>query len=399
MEKKRVYLDYNASTPLHPLVLEQVPQWLDLWGNPSSIHWAGRMAKSKLSHARNQIAHCLGVKPTELIFTSGGTEANNLAIKGLIEKLKGKKLLIGSAEHPSLTQAAQSITSIAGHQIDLELIPYDPHGEIDLLAYEKMLHSSNKPIGLVSVMMVQNETGAIAPIKKMAKMAHQAGALFHSDAVQALGKMKFNLSHLDIDLATFSAHKFYSLKGCGILYCRQGTVELIPQIEGGRGERSRRAGTENLLAIASMGYMCSMNEFHYQSLLEIEALSSYFEKKVLEEVSHIKIVAHSAKKVPGVFTIVVQGVSGESLLMKLDIDGIAVSMGSACNSGRTEPSLSLQAMGLSKEEASTAIRISFGWGTTHEDIDFFIDALRKNVNYLRSCDHLSNNASVVTHVS
>ncbi len=382
----QVYLDHNATTPISELVAQQVPRWLEQWGNPSSIHQAGRGPKALMRTARDQVARMLGVNPLELIFTSGGSEANNLALKGVFESFERpsilprkdrRKYLVSSVEHPSLRR---TVEYLAERGAQIEFIPVHRDGSIDLDEYERLLDDD---VALVSVMYANNETGNIFPIKKMAEMAHSVGALFHSDCVQALGKANLNLRDLGVDLASFAGHKFYALKGCGVLYTRKG-LNLESLIHGGGQERHRRGGTENILGIASLGAMCALKDEVGIRAVETERLRDHFEARVLEEIPAISITGVESPRLPNTSSLIIPGVDGETLLMNLDMRGFAVSTGAACSSGSPEPSPVLLAMGLSRAEAQSSLRVGLGWGTTRDEMDRFVETLKAVVLHLRS---------------
>lgn len=384
----RVYLDHNATSPIAMRVRERVPAWLELWGNPSSIHQSGRGPKTLMRDSRETIAKFLGVNPLELVFTSGGSEANNLALKGVFETFQRPELyarefrnryLVSSAEHPSVKKSAEYLRSRGAI---VETIPVKRNGEIDLAAYETLLTDQT---ALVSVMLANNETGAIFPIKEMAALAHSRGALFHTDGVQALGKIEFSLADLGVDLASFSGHKFYSLKGAGVLFAKRG-VQLESLIHGGGQERHRRGGTENLLAIASLASMCELKSEVPLRSREMEVLRDHFEARVLEEISQVSITGAGVARLPNTSSLLIPGVDGEILLMNLDLRGFSVSTGAACSSGSPEPSPVLLAMGLTRAEAQSSLRVGLGWSTTRDQIDRFVDTLKDVVRHLRSID-------------
>lgn len=379
---KTIYLDHNATAPLAPGLKSRLPEWAELWGNPSSIHWAGRGPKALMREARQNLAQMLGVQPLELIFTSGGSEANNLAFKGLLEApVNGRdQILISAVEHPSLRRAAEALTR---RGFSLDVIPVSRDGRLDLSVLEAKLSART---ALVSVMYANNETGHIFPIKEIAQRAHAVGAWMHTDAVQALGKIPVNLPELGVDLASFSGHKFYALKGCGVLFARRG-VSLRSLIDGGGQERGRRAGTENLLSIASLGEMCRRaGEIPAQSE-RLRALRDQMEARICREISGVTITGCEAPRLPNTSSLVLDAVDGETLLMNLDVRGFAVSTGAACSSGSPEPSPVLLAMGLTRDEAQSSLRLSLGWGTEAEDIDLFIDELKAVVARLRGFRH------------
>jgi cysteine desulfurase len=373
-----VYLDHNATTPVHPEILAKVPEWLASWGNPSSIHAFGRGPKSVLREARQKIADLTGVQPLELIFTAGGSEANNLALKGA--GVKRKHYVVSAVEHPSVRKTAEWLGT-QGCRVDFFAVDRD--GRVDLDQLRSLVSTET---AMVSCMLANNETGHIYPLKEIAAIAHAQGALVHTDAVQALGKIEFNLRELGVDLATFSGHKFYALKGCGVLYARKG-VTINPIIHGGAQERGRRAGTENLLSIAALGFMCGKKSEIAAQGQRIAELRDHMEKRIVSEIEHTVVTGPSGRRLPNTSSLCLQGVDGETLLMNLDVRGFGVSTGAACSSGNPEPSPTLLAMGLTREEAQSSLRLSLGWGNTREEVDRFVDELKTVVARLRSFEH------------
>jgi cysteine desulfurase len=398
----RVYFDHNATTKPAEFLKEKVSQWLDQWGNPSSIHWAGRGPKALLRDSRRAVAQLLGCDPLEIVFTSGGSEANNLAIKGVfeaieaIEAIESGRLtgsgpsevprdhyLLSAVEHPSVTKAMQYLKS-RGARVDV--IPVNRDGQLDLEKYESLLGPRT---ALVSVMFANNETGHILPVAKVAKLAHKAGALVHCDGVQALGKARVDVRNWQVDLATFSGHKCYALKGCGVLYVRKGT-RLQSLIHGGGQERGRRAGTENLLAIASFATMAEQmakSEVLEAHLARMTELRDRLERMVGGRIGGVAVTGAAGPRIANTSSMVIEGVDGETLLMNLDMRGFCVSTGAACSSGSPEPSPVLLAMGLSRAEAQSSLRVSLGWHSTVNEVDHFVETLAAVVERLRSFRH------------
>lgn len=379
MLSKGVYLDYNATAPVHADVQAAVPQWLESWGNPSSIHAYGRDAKKWIREARSEFSTLIQCHPTELLFTSGGSEANNTVIKGLLRSTAAQdrpELITTTIEHPSVLRSMEYAESLG---FVCHRIPVDRQGTFDFEFYKKVL--SEKTL-LVSVMAANNETGFLMPLDKITSMAHKVGALVHTDAVQTLGRISFQVQDPKVDFATFSGHKFYALKGCGVLFSRRGQG-LENLIHGGGQERGRRAGTENTLAIASLGLMAKKIrlENNYELL---KSLRNQLEEQILQLIPDVTITGLAAKRLPNTSSLVISGVHGESLLMSLDVKGFAVSTGAACSSGSPEPSHVLTAIGLSPMEAQASLRLSVGWMTTSEEITAFVLALSKTVAHLRS---------------
>lgn len=371
-----IYLDHNATTPVAAAVADSISEWLVSWGNPSSIHWAGRAPKALIRDARRSLGKLLNCEPLEIIFTAGGSESNNMALKGF----RLNHLVCSEVEHPSIMKAAKFL---AKNGVRVSYISVDKDGRIDLEAYKHILKDK---VDLVSVMYANNETGHIFPIEEMARLAHEVGALFHCDMVQALGKVKVDLKKLNVDMASFSGHKFYGLKGGGVLYVRKG-VQLESLIHGGGQERHRRAGTENVLAIAAMGKMASYGTEVESRSEELGVLRQHLEQRLLKEIPGSEIHGRSQPRLPNTTSMHIPGVDGETLLMNLDMEGYAVSTGAACSSGNPEPSPVLLAMGFTREEAQSSLRLSLGWGTTKEQIDAFVESLKQVVERLRSFQH------------
>lgn len=381
--KRRIYLDHNATTPVDGEVLARLSSWAMEWGNPSSIHVFGRGPKTRLREARDAVARALGCSSLEVVFTSGGSEANNLALKGAMSAARARgdqrrHILISALEHPSLKRAAMSL--VRDFNAEVEVIPVDRSGRVKLDDVQSRLRPGQTL--LVSVMLANNETGVLQPVREIAQMAHAAGALMHTDAVQALGKMPLNLRELDVDLASFAAHKFYALKGAGALYHRKG-VPLDALIDGGGQERFRRGGTENLLAISAFGHMCTRIGEVVERAEHMRQLRNEFETQVRARIPSISITAGESPRLPSTSSLVIPGVDGETLLMALDMDGFAVSTGAACSSGSPEPSPVLLAMGLSRDEAQASLRVGIGWSTTAAEIAAFVDRLVRVVERLR----------------
>ncbi len=375
----RVYLDHNATTPLHSEVRARLLEWADDWGNPSSIHQEGRGPKARMREARDSIAKILGAHPLEVIFTAGGSESNNLVMKSIQTHAGESKrhILLSSLEHPSLRRAAEALVRFG---FEVEFIRAHRSGVIDVDDLRAKLRPGRT--ALVSVMLANNETGVIQPILEVVRLAQAAGARVHTDAVQALGKMSVNVRELGVDFASFSGHKFYALKGAGVLYAAKGTL-VEPLIYGGGQERHRRGGTENVLAIASLGYMTTMASAIDERAAAMARLRDRFEAEVLSTITDVSVNGASELRLPSTSSLLIPGTDGETMLMALDMEGFAVSTGAACSSGSPEPSPVLLAMGLTRAEAQCSLRVGVGWGTTDADIDRFVIALKKVVARLR----------------
>ncbi len=382
LEGKNVYLDFNATTPPAAFIAAKISEWIHLWGNPSSIHWSGRGPKAVLRETHKKVAQWLGVDALEIVFTSGGSEANNMALKGLWKLAQTrtperKKILISAVEHPSVRETANALIEEGAI---VETIKVNRDGFLDLEDFEAKLTSE---VALVSVMFANNETGNIFPIGKLCKKAHKEGAFFHTDAVQALGKINFNLKNLGVDAASFSAHKFYALKGCGFGYIAAHVGGIDSLIHGGPQERRRRAGTENILAIAALSEVCQLASRVESESARVCELRDHLQERILAEISEVSVTGKEAPRLTNTLNLVVSGIDGESLLMNLDLAGFSVSTGAACSSGNPEPSPALLAMGLKHWEAQSSLRLSLGWSTQKIEIDNFVEALKETVSRLR----------------
>ncbi len=386
--KALIYFDHNATTPVCKEVLEALPEFAEAWGNASSIHWAGRQPKNIIRDARKAVADAVGASTLEIIFTVGGSEANNTVIKGVFEHYQSAQFLspeqrrrrhymCSAVEHPAVFKTMMHMKSLG---VRVDVIPVNRRGEIDLKFYEEHL---SEETALVSVMFANNETGTLFPIKQMAEMAHAKGALFHTDAVQAFGKVPVNLHELGVDFASFSGHKFYSIKGSGFLYSRKGS-NFSPLIHGGAQERHRRGGTENTLGIGCLGVVAKRVSMIDEKVRTVGVLRDHMEKRLLSEIPDVTVTAGESPRLPNTSSLVLLGVDGETMLMSMDIKGYAVSTGAACSSGNPEPSPVLLAMGLTREEAQNSLRVSLGWDTTLEQVDSFVETLKAVVARLRS---------------
>jgi cysteine desulfurase len=351
------YLDHNATSPLRSQAAEAVSHALGVWGNPSSVHADGRAARRIVEDARRRVAGLAGTNPAAVVFTSGGTEANNLALRGC-----GRRRILASAsEHLSVLEAADGI----------ETIPVDGDGVVDLDALRKML--SDGADAVVSVMLANNETGVIQPVPAVAELARAAGALFHCDAVQGAGKVPLNFKDLGADMVTLSAHKIGGPKGAGALIVDD-RVQLRPLIRGGGQERGRRSGTENVPGITGFGAAAELATAELKGAVDLAALRDRLESGLIEYIPGARVIAGDAARLPNTSCIALPGVSAETQLMALDLAGFAVSAGSACSSGKVKASHVLRAMGLADEVAGCAIRVSLGPTNNEAEIDAFVAA-------------------------
>jgi len=365
-----IYLDHNATTPIDPRVLEAMLPYLSgPYGNASSVHRYGRAARDAIEAARVQVAALVGAEASEVTFTSGATESNNLAIKGLTEGRSPSRVLYGATEHPAILEAAESLRP---HGWDVGTIAIDRAGVVDWSAFEAQLARGS--VRLAALMLANNETGVIQDCARVAQMVHAAGGLFHVDAVQAAGKLPFSFAGTGADLMCLSAHKLYGPKGVGALIVKS-HVELLTQLHGGGQERGLRGGTENLAAIVGFGVACELAAAETSlRIARWTELKSRLETG-LRALSGITIFGDGSPCLANTAQFGVAGWEGEALLMALDRKGIAVSSGSACASGTGEPSHVLLGMGWDRDTAFSAIRVSLGVATTEAEIDRFLAVL------------------------
>jgi cysteine desulfurase len=378
----RIYLDHNATTPVEPAAAAAMMRALqDLFGNASSVHYYGQQAKAALDDSRSAVAALIGAEPSEVIFTSGGTEADNFAIRGAAEALEvtGRKHLITSGiEHEAVIN---TFKALARRGWKTTVLPLDATG---IVSPDRLRDVITDQTALVSIMHANNEIGTIQPVDELAQVAHAHGALFHTDAVQTAGKIPVNVRAHGVDLLSLSGHKFYGPKGAGALWVKRG-VRLSPFLAGGKQERNRRAGTENVPGLIGMGVAASraMEKMATESV-RLSALRDRLENGILSAVPQTDVNGAREPRVPNTTNISFDRVEAESLLIALDLEGVAVSTGSACSSGTLEPSHVLKAMNLSSHRAQNSIRFSLGASNTEEQIDRVIAILPRIVTKLRS---------------
>ena len=384
---RKVYLDNAATTFVSGEVLqEMLPCFNAIYGNSNSLHSFGRDASAIVDRARDRIAHAINAeKSNEIYFTSGGTEADNWAIKGIAHayKSKGKHIITSSIEHHAVLDACKQLEN---EGFEVTYLPVDKFGLVNLA---DVIHAIREDTILISIMAVNNEVGTIQNIKAIAKTAHDYNIIFHTDAVQAIGAFKIDVQDMEIDAMSMSAHKIYGPKGVGALYLKNG-VMIENLLNGGNQERGKRGGTVNVPAVAGFGkaveIACRDISINQQKL---KAIRDYFIKSINEKIEYVQINGHPHQKIAGTVNMSFEMAEGESLLMLLDLDGIAVSTASACMSNALEPSHVLRAMGLSDELAQSAIRFSFGKNLSKSDIDYVVEMLAKNVSRLRSISALT----------
>lgn len=378
----RIYFDHNATTPVDAAVIEAISRVLSSnFGNASSVHYFGQQAKAVLDDARTVVAGLIGGEPSEIVFTSGGTEADNFALRGVAEAAEptGRRHLISAGiEHEAVLNTLKALGR-RGWKVTLL-----PVGASGILSPDALRDAMTDDTALVSVMHANNEVGTVQPIAELAQIARSHGAVFHTDAVQSVGKIPVNVKALGVDLLSLSAHKFYGPKGAGALWIRRGT-RVTSILTGGKHERNRRAGTENVPAIAGFGTAARLAAAKLGAeQARIAALRDRLEEAVLERVTGTAINGAREPRVPNTTNIGFENIEAESLLIALDLEGIAVSTGSACSSGTLEPSHVLRAMGLPTHRTQNSIRISLGSGNTEQEVDYFLDKLPKVVEKLRT---------------
>lgn len=367
-----IYLDNNATTKTDEEVVKaMMPYLLDNYGNPSSIYKLGRENRKVVEDSREKIAEILNCKPDEIYFTSGGSESDNTAIRGIAYsyKNKGNHIITSKIEHPAVLETCKLLEK-EGFEVS-----YIGVGENGIINLEELKNAIRPTTTLITIMFANNEIGTIEPIEEIGKIARKHNIYFHTDAVQAMGNLKIDVQRMNIDALSMSAHKFYGPKGVGALYVREG-IEFDKQQEGGHQERDKRAGTENVAGIVGLGKAI---ELAYENIDEYNKkllnLREYYINQVEENISNIRINGHRTNRLPGNANISFLNMDGEEILFDLDEAGICGSAGSACNSGSGEPSHVLTAIGLPKEAAGTALRITFGEQNTKEDVDYLVNTL------------------------
>ena len=383
---KTIYMDANATTPLLPdVVAAMAPFWTEHFANPSSVHQPGQRARAALEQARDQVTALLGCRATEVLFTSGGTESDNLAVFGVMEHARATEpgtrphLITSAIEHDAVLRAAEALERRG--DVDVTTLPCSPTGRVEPATLAAALTPRTR---LVSIMLANNETGVIQPISELAAIAHAAGALFHTDAVQAAGKLPLSVDDLGCDLLTISGHKVYGPKGTGALYVRRKTA-LSPLHFGGPQERQRRAGTENVAGLVGLGEAASLATAWLagDGPRELARRRDHVEAAILRGLPDVVVHGAHEPRTPNTSNLRFAGVVAEELMIALDLQGLAVSAGSACQSGALEPSHVLRAMGLSDEQARATIRLSLTRLTTKEEADQAADLVCATVTRLR----------------
>ncbi|RMG99185.1 MAG: cysteine desulfurase [Chloroflexi bacterium] len=387
MERKRIYLDHGASTPVHPeVVAAMAPYWNEIYGNSSSVHEYGRLAQRALENARQTIADLLHAQPKEIVFTGCGSESDNLALRGVMMAARvsgrGNHLITSAIEHSAVLKTAEQLRDLYG--FDLTVLPVDEYGQVQLSDLKTAVRPDTV---LISIMAANNEIGTLQPIEEIGRFARAHNILFHTDAIQAIATRTWNMHDLPIDLLSIAPHKFYGPKGIGILYVRQG-INLIPTLTGGSHEEGRRAGTANVpLAVGSakalqlaMAELTTRNQ-HYQQLRDhlITGILNSFP-------ADCQLTGHPVERLPHNASFAFRHVNGNDLLMHLDMAGIAASSGSACKVGDPKPSAVLEAIGLGPEWTKGGLRLTVGTQNTREEIDYTIHTLQRIIPKLQALE-------------
>ncbi|NPV93341.1 MAG: cysteine desulfurase NifS [Firmicutes bacterium] len=382
---QRTYMDHSATTPVHPdVVKEMLTVLTDNFGNPSSIHGFGRSAREAVEQARSQVADLIGAKSEEIIFTSGGTEADNLAIIGAAyaHRDRGRHLITSKIEHHAVLDTFKFLER---QGFEVSFLPVDQYGQVSPELFKEAIRDDTI---LVSLMHANNEVGTIQPIAEIGRMTRERGILFHTDAVQTVGRIPVDVSSLGVDMLSLSAHKFYGPKGIGALYLRR-RVKIQPLVHGGGQERKWRSGTENVPGIVGLGKAAELARDEMpQRNAKLTELGRTLAQRITSEIPDSILTGHPEQRIPGHVSACFAGVEGESMLIRLDMVGFAASSGSACTSGALEPSHVLLALGLSHEVAHGSLRLSLGKDNTMEDVDRLMQVLPEIVSGLRAMSPL-----------
>ena len=382
---KRIYFDHAATTPTDPAIAKRVVEYMtDFFGNPGSVHWFGRQGRQAVDEAREQVAKLINAAPNEIFFTSGGTESDNIALKGIAyaNRSRGNHIITSAIEHHAVLEPCEELKK---EGFDITVLPVDEFGMVDVEAVKAAIKPETI---LISVMFANNEVGTIQPIAEIGALAKEKAIYFHTDSVQAVGNWPIDVKAMNIDLLTMSGHKFNAPKGIGALYVRKG-VRLRSIIQGGGQERHLRPGTENVPGIVGLGMAAEKARLGLDEKIRFTTqLRNRLLDGILAKVPDIKLNGHPTKRLPGNVNVSVIYVEGESLLLNLDMKGIAASSGSACTSGSLDPSHVLLAMGLDHATAHGSLRLTLGADNTEEDVDYFLETFPAIVERLRSMSPL-----------
>lgn len=387
---RRIYFDHSATTPVHPDVAAAMMEYMtDKFGNPSSVHSFGRETRKAVDEARAKVAELIGAEPNEIFFTSGGTESDNLALKGIAyaNQKKGNHIITSEIEHHAILHTCEYLAK-QGYKITY--LPVDKYG---MVSPEDVKNAITDQTILITIMFANNEVGTLQPIREIGKLAREKGVYFHTDATQAVGNYPIDVNEDNIDLLTMSGHKFNAPKGVGALYVRRG-VRLQALQHGGGHERNMRAGTENVPGIVGLGKAAEIAKRDMsEKVSHLQKLRDKLITRILETIPYTQLNGHPTQRMPGSVNFSFHFIEGESLLLNLDLKGIAASSGSACTSGSLDPSHVLLAMGLTHEVAHGSLRITMGRGNTEEDVDYCLQVLPEIVERLRSMSPLYGTAA------
>jgi len=380
-----IYIDHSATSPVDPEVFKAMePYFVDSFGNASTLYSLGREARKAMESSRKQVASLIGANLEEIIFTSGGTESDNIAIKGTVYKLqdKGNHIITSNIEHPAVDETCKYLEK-NGYEVT-----YLPAGEEGIVKISDLENAITDKTILITIMHANNEIGTIQPIKDIGKVARENRILFHTDAVQSVGKIPVDINKLNVDMLSLSAHKLYGPKGIGALYIKKG-VKLEPILHGGGHERGIRPGTENVAGVVGLGKACQIAEENLEETSQnVTALRDEIIKKVLSEIEESHLNGHPTKRLPNNINFRFTGIEGESLVLHLDSKGIASSTGSACSSKKLEPSHVLMALGLKEVDAHGSLRLTLGKENKREEIDYVVKSIKDAVNTLRKLSPL-----------
>jgi cysteine desulfurase len=384
---RRVYFDHSATTPVHPEVAKEMYRYIDkTFGNPSSVHFFGREARKAVEEAREKVAGAIGARPEEVIFTSGGTESDFMAIKGVAyaNRNKGNHIITSAVEHHAVLDNCKALEK---EGFEVTVLPVDEYG---MVSPDSVAEAINDKTILITIMHANNEVGTIQPIQEIGRLARQKGILFHTDAVQSFGKIPVNVDELMVDFLSVSGHKIYATKGIGALYMRRG-VRWLPVSLGGGQERKRRPGTENVPGIVALGKAAELAMENMSIEAErLTLLRDKIIKEVLDNYSNVHLNGHPTRRLPNHINFCFEFIEGEALLLSLDLQGVAASSGSACTSGSLEPSHVLLAMGIPPEIAHGSLRITLGKDNDEEDVNYFLKVLPPIIERLRLMSPLYN---------
>lgn len=379
---RKIYLDHNATTPLHPEVLEvMLPVLREFFGNPSSVHYDGRKARVFLDEAREKVAGLIGANPGEVIFTSGGTESNNLAILGvaLSQKKKSARIITSTVEHPSVLNPSKQLEQL-GFEIDR--LPVNAEGRIDLDQLKGTIQDSTV---LISLQHANSEVGTLQDIEKIGELARENSVYFHTDAVQSVGKVAVDVKKLPVDFLSISAHKLNGPKGSGALFMKRGLSTLFPTMSGGNQEKKRRGGTENVAGIVGFGQACELARARLESgeMISLASLRDYFFQQIESTISGAVLLGDKEFRLPNTLNLSVDGADGETLMIGLDVEGVSVSTGSACSSGSALPSHVLTAMQIPAQRINSSLRFSLGVSNKRDEMELVAKILARLVSLNR----------------